>query len=304
MAVSTTRNRPIAASQDNRTALPQYRDHSRDWRGNHYVYPVISRRSHGLSIGVNLNPDAACNFDCVYCQVDRTTEPRVRDVDLGRLRDELGAMIEVAANGTLYDDPAFVGVPDALRRVIDIAFSGDGEPTTCKVFAESVALAAELKRVANLRETKLVLITDACYLTKPDVMRGLALMDDNNGEIWAKLDAGTQTYYEAINRPNYPLQHVIDNIIAASTVRPVVIQSMFLRLRGSGPDAAELDAYVDRLREILRAGGTISYVQVYTVARAPAEDFVSQLDAAEVDAIVKLVNTQTGIRAKPFYATA
>lgn len=285
-------------------ALPQYRDHSRDWRDNHYVYPVISRRSRGLSLGVNLNPDAACNFDCVYCQVDRTKTPKVRRVDLERLRAELGTLIDQAVTGRLYEDEGFRAVPPSLRRVNDIAFSGDGEPTTCPVFAESIEVAAALKHAANLTSVKLVLITDACYLTRPDVERGLRIMDAHGGEIWAKLDAGTQAYYEQINRPNYSLSHVVENIIAAATVRPLVIQSMFLRLRGVAPDGTELDAYIDRLRDILQAGGSISYVQVYTVARQPAEAFVSPLPPAEIDRIVGLIRDRTGLRAEPFYGSA
>ena len=85
--------------------LPQHQNHSRNWQENLYVYPVISRRSQGLSIGINLNPDTACNFDCIYCQVDRTVTPRVREVDINILHDELEAMIFDAINGTLFDDP-------------------------------------------------------------------------------------------------------------------------------------------------------------------------------------------------------
>ncbi len=114
-------------------SLPQHRSHPRDWRSNLYVYPVISRRSGGLSIGINLNPDTACNFDCVYCQVDRSTTPRVREVDPERVRDELERMIAEAQSGRLFEDPAFAGVPDNYRWIKDIAFSGDGEPTTIRV---------------------------------------------------------------------------------------------------------------------------------------------------------------------------
>jgi len=285
-------------------SLPQFRDHSRHWRENLYVYPVISRRSGGLSIGVNLNPDTACNFDCVYCQVDRTVAPRVRDVHPDVLREELGAMIHDAVSGRLFDDPAFQNVPAKLRRVNDIAFSGDGEPTTCRVFAESVEVAAELKREAGLDDAKIVLITDACYLTRPEVERGLRIMDDNNGEIWAKLDAGTEDYYQRVNRPNYPLGHVIKNIIAAARVRPVVIQAMFMRLDGAPPDQWELSAFGDRLNEITGAGGRISYVQVYTVARQPAESFVTALSNDEVDAIVEFVRASTGLRAEAYYGSS
>lgn len=283
--------------------LRQFRSHSRDWRQNHYVYPVISRRSAGLSIGVNLNPDMACNFDCVYCQVDRTVQPRVREVDVDRLGEELAAMIDDAVSGRLFDDPSFRDVPQRFRRINDIAFSGDGEPTTCKQFLPCIELAARLKREAGLHGAKLVLITDACYLTRPQVEAALRVMDENNGEIWAKLDAGTEPYYQRVNKPNYQLRHVVENIIAAARVRPVVIQSMFMRLEGAGPAEAEIIAFTDRLNEILCAGGQIKLVQVYTVARKPAQSFVTPLADEEVDYIAEAVRRCTGLPAECYYGS-
>lgn len=284
--------------------LRQYRNHPRDWRENAYVYPVISRRSGGLSIGINLNPDTACNFDCVYCQVDRTGTPRVREVDVAVLEIELSQMISDATSGALFEDSTFADVPAGLRKIRDFAFSGDGEPTTCKYFRECVELVVRLKRDAGLQDAKIVLITDACYLIKPEVAAGLAILDRNNGEIWAKLDAGTEEYYQRVNRPNYPLRHVMENITAAAQVRPVVIQSLFMRLDGHGPDKMELSAYCDRLNEVTRAGGRIAYVQVYTVARRPAESFVTALNDAEVDHIRDLVRERTGLRAESYYAAS
>jgi len=283
-------------------SLRQHRHHPRDWRENVYIYPVISRRSGGLSIGINLNPDAACNFDCVYCQVDRTGTPRVREVDVAKLEGELSRMIADATSGSLFDDPGFADVPSERRKIRDFAFSGDGEPTTCKHFRECVELVARQKRDASLQDAKIVLITDACYLTKPDVIAGLSVLDKNNGEIWAKLDAGTDQYYQRVNRPNYPLRHVMENIISAAQVRPVVIQSLFMRLEGQGPDEAELSAFCDRLNGVTNAGGRIAFVQVYTVARRPAESFVTALNDAEVDHIRDLVRVRTGLRAESYYA--
>lgn len=281
--------------------LRQYKTHSRNWRENLYVYPVISRRSGGLSIGINLNPDAACNFDCIYCQVDRTLPPRIRDVDVAKLTGELGALIDGALGGELFTDPAFADVPLDKRRIKDIAFSGDGEPTTCKLFRESISAVAEIKRMHGLDKTKIVLITDACYLTRPEVVAGLAVMDANQGEIWAKLDAGTEDYYRLVNRPNYPLAHVIDNITAAACVRPVVIQSLFMRVHDAPPSDVEVSAYVARLVEIVRAGGRIGFVQVYTVARKPTQSFVSPLTNAEVDTIRDRVRREARLPAESFY---
>jgi wyosine [tRNA(Phe)-imidazoG37] synthetase (radical SAM superfamily) len=276
--------------------------HPRDWRDNLYVYPVISRRSRGLSIGVNLNPDTACNFDCIYCQVDRTAPVKVRDVDLDVLAVELDHMLGLAAGGSIFDEPQFGAVPPELRRVNDIAFSGDGEPTTCPVFADAVRLAADLKHQRGMGNVRMVLITDACYLTKPAVKRGLRTMDQSNGEVWAKLDAGTQAYYELVNRPNYPLAHVMSEIIATARERPIRIQSLFMRVNGEPPPSAEIDAFVERLHEILAADGKIIEVQVYTVARRPAEAYVGALSDAQVDAIVEQVRSATGLTANAYYS--
>ncbi|MBI4717531.1 MAG: radical SAM protein [Planctomycetes bacterium] len=288
------RNRPDLA-------LRQHRTHPRSWRENLYVYPVISRRSGGLSIGINLNPDTACNFDCIYCQVDRKAAVRTRRLRVSLLGEELSDMLSAAQSGLLFDDPAFCDVPRTLHRIRDIAFSGDGEPTTCKEFLECTTLVADLKRRAGLLHVKIVLITDACYLTRPEVAAGLAVLDQNHGEIWAKLDAGTEEYYRLVNRPNVPLRQVMENIVAAATVRPIVIQSLFMRVRGEPPGEREIGAYVDRLREVGAAGGRISLVQVYTVARQPAESYVEPLGRAEVDAIAERVRTQAGLPAAAYY---
>src|SRR6478609_9161971 len=63
--------------------------HDRLWKHNRYVYPVVSRRSKGISLGINLNPDKLCNFDCIYCQVDRRSEAETDFVDLHLVLDEL-----------------------------------------------------------------------------------------------------------------------------------------------------------------------------------------------------------------------
>jgi wyosine [tRNA(Phe)-imidazoG37] synthetase (radical SAM superfamily) len=278
-----------------------HRDHRRTFAENLYVYAVVSRRSKGVSIGVNLNPDKVCNFDCVYCQVDRKTPPVVRDVDEPRLLEELDEMLDLVTTGRLFDHERFRQTPPALRRLNDIAFSGDGEPTTYPRFREIVRAAADVKRRRGLDDVKLVLITNATMLHRPAVREALGVLDGNNGEVWAKLEAGTEVYYQAIDRTTIPLQRVLDNITEAARVRPVVIQALFLRLNGDPPSAAELEAFCDRLNEVLKAGGRIKLVQVYTVAREPAESYVDALSHAEVEAIVDLVRRRTGLPAEPFY---
>src|SRR5438105_9812560 len=105
-----------------RQPLLVHRDHRRDFENNLYVYAVVSRRSKGVSVGVNLNPDKVCNFDCVYCQVDRTTPPAVGSVDVPRLLDELEATLDLVVSGGLFESDRFRGTPPGLRRLSDIAF--------------------------------------------------------------------------------------------------------------------------------------------------------------------------------------
>jgi wyosine [tRNA(Phe)-imidazoG37] synthetase (radical SAM superfamily) len=286
-----------------RIALVQ-RDHRRTFEDNLYVYAVVSRRSKGVSLGVNLNPDKICNFDCIYCQVDRKTPPVVRDVDVPRLLDELTDMLDMVHSGRLFDLERFRATPAPLRRLNDIAFSGDGEPTTCPQLLEIVTATADLIRSATPLTTpacKLVLITNATRFHVPQVQEALRVFDANNGEIWAKLDAGTEAYYHEIERTTIPFQRVLDNIAEAARVRPIVIQAMFLRLRGEAPSLAEREAFCERLNDVIAAGARIKLVQVYTVARVPAEDFVTPLEHGEVDAIADLVSQRTGLPTEAYY---
>ncbi len=280
---------------------PLFGDHSRSFAANKFVYPVLSRRSGGISIGVNLNPDKVCNFDCIYCQVNRVEQSETRFVATEQLLAELEAMLELATSGELFKHEKFAATPPALRRLNDIAFSGDGEPTTYRNFDEIMAACAELKRKHGLDDVKLVLITNASMFHRPAVERGLAILDANQGEIWAKLDAGTEAYFKLVERTAIPFKQILDNIAAAARVRPLVIQSLFMRIHGEGPAAAEVEAFCQRLNEIVAAGGKLKLVQIYTVARQPAESFVSPLADAEVDAIADVVRKRTGLAVHAFY---
>jgi wyosine [tRNA(Phe)-imidazoG37] synthetase (radical SAM superfamily) len=127
------------------------------------------------------------------------------------------------------------------------------------------------------------------------------VLDANQGEIWAKLDAGTEEYFKLVDRTPIRFRLILDNLLAAAQVRPIVIQSLFMRLADEPPSAEERAAYCDRLNEIVAGGGRIDRVQVYTVARRPAESYVSPLTDEEVDAIVAEVRAKTGLAAEPFY---
>jgi wyosine [tRNA(Phe)-imidazoG37] synthetase (radical SAM superfamily) len=249
-----------------------FKDHRRELLANRYVYAVVSRRARGLSIGVNLNPDKVCNFDCPYCQVDRTTPGGPAEVRVDLLVGELNALLDRVEGGALWDLPPFDSVDPALRRVADIAFAGDGEPTTPPEFPEA-ARAVRAARNRRALKVPLRLLTNATLFQKPRVHAALQDFD----EVWCKLDAGTEAYFQQVDGTRLPFSRVLDNLHLLARERPIVIQSLFLTLLGSPPEGAEVEAYVDRLRQLLLAGGRIDRVQVYTVARKPADPRVGPL---------------------------
>ncbi|MDW8348661.1 MAG: radical SAM protein [Verrucomicrobiae bacterium] len=276
--------------------IPAHCDHSREWKDFFYVYPVISRRSQGLSIGINLNPDKVCNFDCIYCEVDRRTPPRRLDVDLVRLEEELESLLSLAKSGALFDAPPFSETPMEWRRLNDIAFSGDGEPTTYPHFDRAVEVALATRRRHQLKDLKIILITDSACLDRPQVVRGLdAMYRDGPYEVWAKLDAGSEAYYKRVNRTHIPYDRILRNILSTARRIPVFIQTLWMRIHEEVPSQEEINAYCDRINELVSQGAQILKLQLYTVARPTPEPYVRPLDPRTLDAIALQIHQATGL---------
>lgn len=285
----------------NTSAADPFADHSRQFAQNRYVYAVVSRRSGGVSIGVNLSPDKRCVFRCLYCQVWREGSARTipddepacaATIDLAMLRGELTQTIRTVQSGEIFAQPRFATVPDGWRRLSDIALSGDGEPTACPQFPEVVALLGEARRQAADESLKLVLITNAALLHLTRVRRGLELLDELGGQVWAKLDAGTEEYYRRVSRSRIPWTQILENLGEAARRRPIVIQTLVMAIDGRGPSEAEMRAYADRLRDILSDGGRIEAVQLHTVARPPAEANVGPVPSGELHRIAELIRAE------------
>ena len=284
MPSKNAESKPSAHANPHTPAMDKvFASHARRWQDFHYVYPVVSRRSEGLSIGVNLNIDKACNFDCIYCCVDRSVSPVRTDVDLDLLREELDRMLHLATSGLIWDEPQFKGVEDSFRRINDIAFSGDGEPTAYEHFESACRIAVELKQSYGLNEVNIVVITNATLFDRPRVRQAFELLDHHQGEIWAKLDAGTEAYYQLVDRTKFPLQKVLGNILACGRTRPIVIQSLFMQVHDQTLPDTEFEAYLEQLVKLVDAGCQIKLVQLYTTARWTAEKYVSPLTDEHLD---------------------
>ncbi|MDO4549671.1 MAG: radical SAM protein [Planctomycetia bacterium] len=287
-----------------------YKHHDRFWKDYEYVYPVLSRRSQGISVGININPDGNCNFHCVYCQVDPEKTRKGSVICLEKLREELETCVTWAVRGDIFSHEIFRNVPPELRRVNDVAFSGDGEPTICPLFEEAVHVVTQVRRKLvehgenevirrAAEEMKLVLITNSTQFRKPKIREILSDFRKNHGEIWAKLDAGTEAYYKKINRSGVPFHEILAGITEVARQQPVVIQTLFCLYEGA-PSEEELRAYIERIREITAAGGMIDYIQLHSVCRRTAEASCQQIPPEELKCIGQEIFNRTDVKVEVF----
>ncbi|MDO5553728.1 MAG: radical SAM protein [Planctomycetia bacterium] len=270
-----------------------------------YAYPVISRRAGGVSIGINLSPNHECTFRCLYCQVPSfcaADKAKPREVDTELLTEELRFIAHTVLTGSLFDAERFRHVPQESRVLRDFALSGDGEPTLSPSFPDAVATLVKVRRELALDSLKLVLITNATRLNEPEVQKSLELLMNNGGEIWAKLDAGTQDDYLRINRSSVPFDRILSNIEETARRWPIWIQTMALRQSGRTPEVHEFDSYCQRVQTLLAAGAKIRGIQLYTVARTPADPAVNALTDEEMDALAAQIKRQTGLLIRVYYS--
>ena len=247
-----------------------------------------------------MNPDKFCNFDCVYCEVNRATPPSDRTVDLKVLAEELERLLTLNCQSRLRELPYLRTVPEELLTLKEVALSGDGEPTLCANFEEVVREVIHIRSCRKFPFFKIVLITNATGLNRPEVRLGLGHLTSED-EIWAKLEAGTQQYMDKVNRPkDITLPKLLRNILLIARERPVVIQSLFPLIGGEEPPAEEIEQYVQRLRELKSDGARISLVQIYSAHRAPHQPNCAHLRLKSLSSIAQRVREVTGLAAEVF----
>ncbi len=268
-------------------------DHRRDSAGMRYVYPVISRRAGGVSVGVNLNVNNACNWACVYCQVDNLTRGGPPPIDLDLLERELTAFLEDALHG----DFMVRQVPADAQRLEDVAFSGNGEPTSAAEFPEAVLrVRSVLQRYGLAGKLPVRLITNGSMLHRPGVQEGIRVLGELGGEVWFKVDRASATEVAAINGVPLEAEKVRRNLTQCASLAPTWVQTCWFALDGQAPDAAARDAYCALLEPL---AGSLAGVHVYGLARPslqPAAARLTRLAANELETFAAEIRKKTGIR--------
>lgn len=268
-------------------------NHRRDSAAMTYVYPVVSRRAGGVSIGVNLNVNNACNWACVYCQVEGLKRGGPPPIDLVLLKEELENFLAAILDG----DFMARSVPPSARCLMDVAFSGNGEPTSAPEFADAVDIARQaLAARGLLPDVKLRLITNGSLMHRDVVQRGVAILGACGGEVWFKLDRVGEEASRAINGvPQLP-SIVLANLRRASALAPTWIQTCWFAVAGNAPTAAERRAYCDLLYKVR---DNVAGIHLYGLARPsmqPLAELLTRLPKAALEDFAAEIQKETGIR--------
>ncbi|MFZ2301141.1 MAG: radical SAM protein [Gallionella sp.] len=255
-------------------------NHDRDSAALRYVYPVISRRAGGVSVGINLNPNNACNWRCIYCQVPGLTRGAAPPVDLIALENELRGFLEELLHGEFMRSR----VPEGMRRINDIALSGNGEPTSAAEFAQVIDLIGRVRNETAVPEAvKTVLITNGSLLYRSEVQQGLRAMAQLNGEVWFKLDRASEAGMRFINDTHTSMSKVRDNLVTAIALCPTWLQTCWFALDGEPPGRQDEEDYLEFVSELLRGGHKPQGVLLYGLARPSMQAEAPRLSALSAE---------------------
>lgn len=248
------------------------------------VYPVISRRSRGLSLGINLFPDRkVCTYRCPYCEVPVFCNPKAE------LRP---GMVEAGLRRFFASDWPLYAESFALK---DICLSGNGEPTCSPFFEESLHAIMKLRQEAVLPLVPTVLITNSTGFLRDDTVRLIhGLADSLDLKVWAKLDGGNARFHSLLSGSFYAYEMILEGIVQFSRFRPVILQTIILVDSRSSWLLFDAEGYAMSIRHILDSGGQISAIQLYTLARAPAESWPQALADEEMRAIASKLTMLVG----------
>lgn len=240
-------------------------NHRSDIVGLKYVYPVISRRVGGLSIGINFNTNNACNWRCIYCQVPDLTIGAAPEMDFQLLENELRYFLEDVLNGDFYERFQV----DKDKRVIkDIAIAGNGEPTSLKDFARAVELIGKIAtEIGVFPGSNYVLITNGSLVHQAKVQAGLKILNSYGGEVWFKLDSATEEGRALINNSGQSCKTSVENLMLSAKLCTTKLQTCLVDYDNQGLPDKERLAYLDLLGSIKKSGCNVQQVMLYTIAR-------------------------------------
>jgi wyosine [tRNA(Phe)-imidazoG37] synthetase (radical SAM superfamily) len=209
--------------------------------------PVPSRRL-GRSLGVDLVPFKTCTYDCIYCQLGRTTNKTIERREWVPLDDVLAELKEKLTTKPDY-----------------ITLSGSGEPT---LFSRLDELIAGIRSITGI---PVAVLTNGSLLWQEEVRRQLM----NAHLVIPSLDAGHSSMFQAVNRPHeiISFDEMLEGLIA---FREEYCGEYWLEVFLLAGHTA-VDSEVSRIAECVRRIKP-DRVQFNTATRPTAEDYAVMVD--------------------------
>tara|TARA_Y100000022_G_scaffold200740_1_gene218210 strand:+ start:4451 stop:5341 length:891 start_codon:yes stop_codon:yes gene_type:complete len=248
----------IIEGMNKKTYVLHAEDHDRNIFDSKYVYPVVSRRAGGLSLGVNLNTNNACNWQCIYCEIPNLTRGGPEPIKVELLKDELNLWIDQIINSNFLKENTPPGTTFA-----DVALSGNGEPTAAPEFLDVLEII-----IASLKEYKLIdkipvrLITNGSFISKKKEC--LKVFNRYHGEVWFKIDAADEGSIKLINQVNLDPNSMINKLKTCAEACQTVIQTCLLKINHQVPTNDFLKKYSSLIKPYEKL---IKKIDLYSLAR-------------------------------------
>jgi wyosine [tRNA(Phe)-imidazoG37] synthetase (radical SAM superfamily) len=233
-----------------------------------YIYGPVPSRRLGRSLGIDLVPFKACTYDCIYCQLGRTTNKTIE-------RREWSPPDEIID-----------ALPDNLGRDPDyITLSGSGEPTLYSRIGDLI------ERVHSLTDIPVAVLTNGSLLWKKELRRQIEGAD----LVIPSLDAGDGRMFRAVNRPHPEItfEKMLEGLISfREEFRGACWLEVFILAGHTAieEEARKLANCVDRIKP--------DRVQLNTVTRPPAEDYAVSAGRARLEELAALFNPRAEVIAE------
>lgn len=233
---------------------------------NKYIFGPVPSRRLGLSLGVDIVPLKICSFDCIYCQLGRTTRKTIKRVEYVQAEKVLKEL-----EASLKDSP----IPDY------ITFSGSGEPTLNSKIGKIIS---EIKKISSVPVAVLTNASRFIHNVRDDLYKADLVLPS--------LDAVSQDIFEKINRPHEKLR--IEHIIANLKIFCKYFQGKtwleVMLVKGINDSREELTKMAELLKEI-----NLDKIQLNTVTRPPSEPDALALSQAELESIKNILGDKAEI---------
>jgi len=233
-----------------------------------YIFGPVPSRRLGRSLGIDLVPNKTCTFDCIYCELGRTTHKTI-------LRQSHVSPREIQGELEIY--------LSGLEKKPDyITLSGSGEPTL------NINIREIIRRIKEITSTPVAVLTNSSLLSLNEVRMDLSEAD----VVLPSLDEITPALFEYVNRPHASLgiEEIISGLIQFRKQYRGQIWLEVVFCRGINDDKEE----IERLKGIIERIQP-DRVQLNTPVRPPAEEFAYPLTTTQLEEIRKKLGDKAEI---------